>query len=135
MNFAESDTVRTGVPDQWVDSIHVRVLYQNGAPTQWLGGDLYNAGSIGIQGVLDMGVRQAIDIFTSNGLTYFEGGVVFCLRGEGTLIWMAARNAPRIAEIIGSYTVDGFPGYTCATLFEPGTLVLVSGASAAGEGR
>jgi hypothetical protein len=26
---------------------------------------------------------------------------------------------------IGCYVVDDFPGFTCATLFEPGTLVLV----------
>jgi hypothetical protein len=41
------------------------------------------------------------------------------------LIWLAAKNAPRVAEIIGSYEVDDFPSFTCATLFEPGTLVLV----------
>ena len=68
---------------------------------------------------------QAIDIFSPVGWTYFEGGAVFCLRGSGTLIWMAAKNTPRVAEIIGSYTVDDFPGFTCATLFEPGTFVLV----------
>ena len=59
-------------------------------------------------------------------MTYFEGGAVFCLRGEGTLIWLAASGQPRHAEIIGSYTVPEFPGFTCATLFEPGTLVLVT---------
>jgi len=30
-----------------------------------------------------------------------------------------------VAKVIGSYAVDDFPGFTCATLFEPGTLVLV----------
>jgi hypothetical protein len=28
--------------------------------------------------------------------------------------------------VIGSYSVPEFEGFTCATLFEPGTLVLVS---------
>jgi hypothetical protein len=51
---------------------------------------------------------------------------VFCLRGDGYLIWLEASGVPRRAEIIGSYRVDEFPGFTCATLFEPGTLVLVS---------
>ena len=126
VNFDNEAGVRTGVPESLVDSIHVRELYRNGQPVQWLGGDLYSSGSIGNLGVMEMGVRQAIDIFSPTGLSYFNGGAVFCLRGEGTLIWMAASHAPRIAEIIGSYTVDDYPGYTCATLFEPGTLVLVS---------
>ena len=59
-------------------------------------------------------------------MTYFEGGAVFCLRGEGALIWLAASGMPHYPEIIGSYSVPEFPGFTCATLFEPGTLVLVS---------
>ena len=124
-NFSEGGVVRSSTADALGYAINCRVLYENGGPTQWLGGDLYNAGSIGIQGVLDLGVIQAVDIFSPVGMNYFEGGAVFCLRGEGTLIWLAAKNAPRIAEIIGSYTVDDFPGFTCATLFEPGTLVLV----------
>ena len=76
-------------------------------------------------GLEALGIMQAVDIFSPAGLTRFEGGAVFCLRGEGTLIWLAASDAPRQAEIIGSYTVPDFPGFTCATLFEPGTLVLV----------
>lgn len=118
--------VRTGIPESLVDSINVRVLYQNGSPTSWLGNALYDGGSIGNPGILELGVQQAIDIFSPNGQTYFNGGAVFCLRGQGTLIWLAASGVPRRAEIIGSYAVDDYPGYTCATLFEPGTLVLVS---------
>jgi CSLREA domain-containing protein len=125
LNFDANGVVHTGIPDTLVDSINIRVLYQNGQPTQWLGRDLYNGGSIGNQGVLDLGVQQAVDIFSPNGVTHFESGAVFCLRGEGTLIWLAASGAPRHAEIIGSYEVEDFPGFTCATLFEPGTLVLV----------
>ncbi|HLU10538.1 MAG TPA: putative Ig domain-containing protein [Oceanobacillus sp.] len=124
-NFAEGGVVRASTVDGIDYAVNCRILYQNGQPTQWLGGNLYNAGAIGIQGVLDLGVIQAVDIFSPVGMTYFEGGAVFCLRGQGTLIWMAAKNAPRVAEIIGSYTVDEFPGFTCSTLFEPGTLVLV----------
>ena len=129
-NFDEYGVVRTGVPNTLQYAINCRVLYQNGGPTTWLGNALYNSGSIGIEGVLNLGVEQAIDIFSPAGMNYFESGVVFCLRGEGTLIWMAASHSPRIAEIIGNYTVPDFPGFTCATLFEPGTLVLVSDAPA-----
>jgi hypothetical protein len=102
------------------------VLYQNGKPTDWLGGDLYSAGSIGIPGIVELGVQTAVDIFSPPGRNVFEGGAVFCLRGEGSLIWIAASGQPRHAEIIGSYTVPEFEGFTCATLFEPGTLVLVN---------
>ncbi|MDX2160835.1 MAG: Calx-beta domain-containing protein [bacterium] len=125
-NFDEGGVVRSSTVDALGYAINCRVLYQHGQPTQWLGGDLYNAGSIGIQGVLDLGVQQAVDIFSPGGLTTFAGGAVFCLRGEGTLIWLAASGAPRRAAIIGSYTVPEFEGFTCATLFEPGTLVLVT---------
>ncbi len=126
VNFLETTAVRTGVPPTLFDTILVRIMYQYGHPTQWLGGDMYNEGSVGIQGVINLGVQQAIDLSSGNGDTYWEGGATFCLHGEGALIWMSAANTPRHAEIIGSYTVPEFPGYTCATLFEPGTLVLVS---------
>src|SRR5690606_24732599 len=124
-NFAEGGVVRASTVDGIDYAVNCRILYQNGRPTQWLGSDLYHAGNIGIQGVLDLGVQQAVDIFSPVGMNYFHGGAVFCLRGSGTLIWLAAKNAPRVAEVIGSYRVDDFPGFTCATLFEPGTLVLV----------
>jgi hypothetical protein len=39
---------------------------------------------------------------------------------------MAASQSPRVPQIIGSYSVPEWPGFTCATLFEPGTLVLVA---------
>jgi hypothetical protein len=125
-NFEPGGVVRSSVSDALGSAINCRVLYQNGASTTWLGYDLYSSGNLGVPGLVDLGVQQAIDIFSLAGATYFEGGAVFCLRGTGTLIWLAASNSPRHAEIIGSYSVPEFPGFTCATLFEPGTLVLVS---------
>ena len=125
-NFDEGGVVRSSTSDALGYAINCRVIYQNGVSVQWLGSDMYNAGTIGNQGILDLGVQQAIDIFSPGGMTYFEGGAVFCVRGQGTLIWMPASQAPRVPQIIGSYTVPDFPGFTCATLFEPGTLVLVS---------
>jgi hypothetical protein len=125
-NFDEGGVVRSSTSDALGYAINCRVMMQNGGSTTWLGSDMYNAGSIGNQGVIDLGVQQAIDIYSPVGMTYFEGGAVFCLRGQGTLIWMPASQSPRVPQIIGSYTVPDFPGFTCATLFEPGTLVLVS---------
>lgn len=125
-NFDEGGVVRSSISDADGYAVNCRVLYQNGTSVTWLGGALYSEANLGIAGLLDLGVKQAIDIFSPGGLGYFNGGAVFCLRGEGTLIWLAANGQPRHPEIIGSYTVPEFPGFTCATLFEPGTLVLVS---------
>ena len=127
-NFNENGIVRTGVPDALASAINCRVLYHNGGSTTWLGSPLYGEANLGVPGLLDLGVLQAVDIFSPppSSLSYFEGGFVMCLQGEGSLIWLAARHSPRIAEIIGSYPVPEFPGFTCATLFEPGTLILVS---------
>ncbi len=126
VNFQESSVVMTGIAEHLVDRIVVRVLYEHGVPTQWLGPNLYNIENIGIAGLEQLGIQQAIDFFSPVGLNYFEGGAVFCLQGTGPLIWLAASQMPRHAEIIGSYTVPEFEGFTCATLFEPGTLVLVT---------
>ena len=124
-NFDEGGVVRGSVSDAFGFAINCRVLYQNGEPTSWLGGDLYGASSIGIPGIVELGVQQAVDIFSPPGMTSFAGGAVVCLKGTGTLIWIAASGMPRHAEIIGSYEVPEWEGFTCATLFEPGTLVLV----------
>jgi hypothetical protein len=125
-NFDAGGTVRSSLSDANGSAVNCRVLYQNGHATTWLGSDLYSAGSLGVEGIMELGVQQAIDIFSPGGVAVFEAGAVFCLRGPGTLIWLAASGSPRHAEIIGSYTVPEFSGFTCATLFEPGTLILVS---------
>ena len=124
-NADPESIVRVGVPNGMNTDVYVRTIVANGKYVTWQGSEVTNSGFIGNQGVLDMGVWQAVDIFSPTGLNYFEGGIVVCLRGEGTLVYLNANNAPRIAEIVGSYTVTEFPGFTCVTLFEPGTLVLV----------
>ncbi len=124
-NFDENGVLRASLSDAFGYAVNCRVLYQNGMSTQWLGNSLYSEGNLGVLGFTELGILQAVDIFSPSGMTYFSGGGVFCLRGEGTLIWLSANQSPRHAEIIGSYTVPEFPGFTCSTLFEPGTLVLV----------
>ena len=44
-NFAEGGIVRASTRDGLDYGINCRVLYQNGEPTDGLGGDLYNAGA------------------------------------------------------------------------------------------
>ncbi len=125
-NYDAQGVVRVSLPDTLRHAVHCGVLYQNGQAVTWQGQTLYSEATLGAAGLLELGVQQAIDIFSPTGVTYFDGGAVFCLRGSGTLIWLAASDAPRHAEIIGSYTVPEFSGFTCVTLFEPGTLILVS---------
>lgn len=128
LNFTNDtgSAVRYGsLNDALSEQIFCRILYRNGSPVQWRQNSLYTSGVIGSEAVLALGVMQAVDIFSPYGLTYFDGGGVFCLSGEGALIWMPASNIPRTPQIIGSYTVPEFSGFTCATLFEPGTLILV----------
>lgn len=125
VNATPDSIARSGIPDHLYSDIHIREIVVNGSYPTWLGSAITHAGYIGNEGVLAMGVRQAVDIFSPTGLTYFQGGIVICLRGEGTLVYLNANHAPRLAEIVGSYTVPEFPGFTCVTLFEPGTLALV----------
>lgn len=125
-NFNENGVVHSSTADAYGYAVNCRVLYQDGSPTSWLGGELYGAESIGIPGIVELGVQTAVDIFSPPGMSIFNGGAVFCLQGQGTLIWIAASGQPRHAEIIGSYPVPEWEGFTCATLFEPGTLVLVT---------
>ena len=128
LNFVLDGVVRASTPPELDYAVFCRVLYANGAPVQWLGGDLYSGGSIGHQGVLDLGVVQAVDVYSPVGMTSFEGGIEICLKGTGTLLLMAASGAPRVPVLVSSHIIDDFPGFACATLFEPGTLVLVRNA-------
>ena len=105
--------------------LYARPLVINGEFIIYYGMALTDPASIGIAGLEQLGVLTAVDLFSPSGRTYFEGGFVVCLEGTGTLIWLDASNAPRHPEIIGSYTVPEWPGFTCATLFTPGSLVLI----------
>lgn len=125
LNFDPDSPVRASFPDGLAGLVGCRVLYQNGSPVTWHGADLYNAGAIGHQGVLDLGVIHAIDVASPQGVNQFPGGAVVCLRGAGALIFLAASGAPRTPVVMAQYTVAEWPGYTCTTLYETGTLVLV----------
>jgi hypothetical protein len=117
-----SDIMRAGVRSEF--DLFCRTLVQNGEFTYHFGAALTSYANVGIEALIPLGIRQAVDIFSPSGQTYFTGGYVACLQGTGALIWLDATNAPRRADIIGSYTVPEWPGFTCATLFTPGTLVL-----------
>jgi hypothetical protein len=123
-NFQTESVVRAVVADQLM-AIGCNILYENGQPMMWMGGSVTNAGSIGVQSVLDRGVIQAVDVFLPNGEGKFNGDAVVCLRGSGAMVFLAASGIPRTPQDLIAWQTPAFPGYTCATLYQPGTLVLV----------
>lgn len=123
-NFEEDDIVRASIRQEF--DLFCRSLVENGVFIEFLGGQLTHMENVGIEALRELGMIHAVDIFSPSGQTYFTGGYVICLRGQGTLIWLDANNSPRRAEIIGSYPVPEYPGFTCVTLFTPGTLILVA---------
>jgi hypothetical protein len=89
-----------------------RVIAENGT--------LYLPGAIGVQGVIDQGVIQAIDVF---GVDPSVGGEIeVCLLGSGGILYLDANGAPRIPQWMATTQRDG---YTCAVIPHAGTVVLV----------
>src|SRR5690606_4252801 len=62
-NFEAGGVVRSSAPDATSYAVNCRVLYQNGSPTTWLGNPLYSEANLGVAGLLELGVLQAVDIF------------------------------------------------------------------------
>jgi len=126
-NFEAGSNIRANVPDVIRYALRCRPLVADGNFTNGEGETPVNGGAIGIQSVIDLGVQQAVDIFSQEGLTTLEG-VTVCLRGtSGTLLHLYG--IPRAANRLAMYTVAQFPGYICATIPQVGTLVLVGGDS------
>jgi hypothetical protein len=121
-NFIADSMIRSVVTFQDF-RVSCRLLVLDGA---YMDGTLSaptHAGSIGIASVLDMGVLQAVDVMGGSGV--FPGDVVVCLRGTGAMVFLDARGIPRSPQMVTAWQTPSFPGYTCATLYAPGTLVLV----------
>ena len=84
--------------------------------------------SIGNIEVINRGVISALDVtlFSTNGLplTTFARPLVMCLYGTGNVVFLASNtNGARVPVNLPSSPTGS--GYTCVTLSEPGTLVLV----------
>jgi hypothetical protein len=81
---------------------------------------------IGVQSVISRGVLVAVDIFALTGSTYvtrFNNSIEVCLRGSGTFIFLDANQSPRSPAELSSVQSNG---YTCASVPNAGTAVLVS---------
>ncbi|MFW5692403.1 MAG: putative Ig domain-containing protein [Chloroflexota bacterium] len=107
------------------DAVYCRLLVTNGNYQTWQGRPATHAGMIGHQGVLDLGVIHAIDVFSPSGATRFDAEAV-CLRGSGHMLFMAASQSPRIPVEMPTWQTEYWPGFTCVTLWEPGSVILVA---------
>jgi len=131
-NFVPNSTIRASIPDSYSYGVFCRSLVENGQYLDWFGGPLTHAGQVGSEGVLELNVFQAVDVFSPTDLTHFEGGAVICLRGTGRMLWLSASQAPRVPQDVETFQIAEFGGFSCAVLHEPGTLVLAHPNGAAG---
>jgi len=126
-NFEGSNSgVRAGVPDHLRAFINFSVIVENSSYVTWNNGQLTSVANLGNQGVADLGVMQAVNVYSPSGMQKFDAGIVVCLRGEGYMLWKPDGSVTNQYFWVETYTVDEFPGFTCVTIFEAGILALVS---------
>jgi hypothetical protein len=130
-NFrGDESPIRTHIPHHLADQVFVRPLVTDGSYGSEFGAT--HSGNIGNSSVLNHTILQAVDVFAQGKIEAFDGDVVICLKGLGEMLFLPdnmlgdANNNPPYQPITAWMTLH-FPGYTCATLYEPGTLVLIEG--------
>jgi uncharacterized protein YgiM (DUF1202 family) len=126
LNFDGGAVVRTDA-DRDREIVNCRVLVENGRYLTWYGSPLTFPANVGVDWLVRLPILNAVDVFTGPGGGVFNGDVVICLRGAGSLYFLNANQSPRIPVEITAWSTNAFPGFTCGTLYEPGTLVLVEG--------
>ncbi len=80
-----------------------------------------DAAGVGRQDIIGAGIISAVDVWG-----FVEPGVEVCLRGSGSLLFLDAAFAPRQVSPWESYPQGDM---TCATIYRPGSLVLISAVS------
>ena len=125
-NYLPISSVRTQVPDQFRDFLHCRIIMAGGSYTTWNRRALYHVGTVGNIALANLGLIAVVDVFSPQGLREFND-VVLCMRGAGEIFLLndTFTSAPRVAVATTAWTTDAFPGFTCATLYQPATVVLV----------
>ncbi|MCA9906802.1 MAG: hypothetical protein KC547_23265, partial [Anaerolineae bacterium] len=101
------ESIRAGLP--W--GVYSQVIARDGV-------FLRSPSEIGNQGVLDLGVIAAVDVFALQGEN--AAGASVCFAGTGDVIWLDAQTSPRAARYLRATHQNG---YTCATLPGIGTVV------------
>jgi serine/threonine protein phosphatase PrpC/PKD repeat protein len=126
-NFENPGIIRSNfLDDEDRANLFCRLIAAGGSYMFWYGSPLTHAGNIGNQSVLDLGLIAAVDVFSMSGVTRFVNDVNICLQGSGYIIYMNVGGAPRVPQLWNAWTTPSFPGYTCTTLYAPGTVILVA---------
>jgi hypothetical protein len=114
LNGATNTAVRASIPPG-VFGVHCRMIAEDGV-------FIRSAAEVGVQSVVDQGVGQAVDVFSPSNAD--AAGSLICLRGTGSIIFLAANAAPRTPQALPVSTQNG---YTCATIPGTGIVALVAG--------
>jgi uncharacterized protein YfcZ (UPF0381/DUF406 family) len=123
LNGTTNPIIRAQAPAGTVTNgnVYCRVLAENGRFI-YVG----EAGSVGNEQVLRLGVIHAVDVFglLAGGVSTreFNNPVRVCLQGTGSLIYLDARGAPRPPVRLTNTSSES--GYTCANIPSAGTVVL-----------
>ena len=104
-----TSTIRAGLPA----GIHARVIASDGVFSR-------SPAEVGIQGLLDLGVVNAIDIFNLGDEP--SASTMLCLRDAGDILFLAAAGTPRVPQRLPTFSRLE---YTCVWITEPGMVVQV----------
>jgi hypothetical protein len=111
--------VRADVPGGLNANVFCRVLVENTVYVR-------DAAEVGDATLIGAGVLQAVDVFgfTAGGVqvTAFNQPIRVCLQGSGRIFFRDATTAPRVTVPLAATSAGG---YTCATIPNAGTVVLV----------
>jgi len=98
--------------------VYCRVVVENGTFVR-------PAGEIGNQDMINLGILQAVEVFSLGGGQWYDtftAPVDICLAGSGRILFMSATGQPRVPGAPPTRSADG---YTCATISTAGTVLLV----------
>ena len=136
LNFVAESAVRASIPDEFAYALYCREMVKDGLFVTWLDSPIYNWGNVGDRSLVDLGILQAVDVFSPPDVRTFNDAVV-CLRGAGRMFLLpdTFSTDPRAPQEATAWTTEAYPGFTCATLSSPATVVLVSPQGEAGAAR
>ncbi|HYO89327.1 MAG TPA: hypothetical protein VER79_11800 [Candidatus Limnocylindrales bacterium] len=116
-----NSVVRASVPDNTVTrgSVFCQVITENSQYVR-------SASEIGVLSIIQQGPIQAVEVFglrhSGDSAPDFNNPITICLAGSGQFIYLSALQAPRSPTALAAL---GSSGYTCASIQDAGTVVLV----------
>jgi hypothetical protein len=103
-------SIRAGLPA----GVHANVIASDGVFSR-------SAAEVGVQGLLDLGVINAIDIFSLGDEP--SASTMICFQGSDNILFLAATGSPRVPQRLPVfYRLE----HICAWITEPGTVVQVA---------